>query len=184
MAEGRATEAVECLRKARKLAPQEESLLLPRLMKILDADPSSAEAHLLLADVLIKNGERDRAIVILRHLVRETPASAGEALARFASILKEAPQAPRARVGAAEACLELKRFPESLGHLKEVAGAHRWIAHLELKELARRIEGQKPRKAPFLRAGVGRERGYFSRERLDTLGERAGGSPAVAARHC
>ncbi len=136
MAEGRAAEAVECLRKARGLAPQEESLLVPRLTKILDADPAAADAHLLLADVLIRSGERDRAIVILRHLVREAPASSGEALARFASILKEDPQSPRARVGAAEACLELKRFPESLGHLQEVAGAHPALAAEYLRNLA------------------------------------------------
>jgi len=76
-AEGRAGAAVESLRKARSLAPQEESLLIPRLTKILEADPVSPEAHLLLADLLIKSGERDRAIVILRHLVLEAPASSG-----------------------------------------------------------------------------------------------------------
>ena len=136
LAEGRTTEAVDCLRKARKLAPQEESLLSPRLIKILEADPSSADAHLLLADVLIKSGERDRAIVLLRHLVLVAPASSGEALARFASILKDDPQSPRARIGAAEACLELQRFPESLGHLREVAGAHPALAAEYLRPLA------------------------------------------------
>src|SRR2546426_526781 len=124
LAEGRAGAAVECLRKARALAPQEESLLIPRLTKILDADPASPEAHLLLADLLIKSGERDRAIVLLRHLVREAPVSSGEGLARFAAILKDDPQSPRGRIGAAEACLEMKRYPEALQHVRAVAGTH------------------------------------------------------------
>ena len=124
LAEGRAGAAVECLRKARTLAPQEESLLVPRLTKILDVDPASPEAHLLLADLLIKSGERDRAIVLLRHLVREAPVSSGEGLARFAAILKDDPQSPRGRIGAAEACLAMKRYPEALQHVRAVAGTH------------------------------------------------------------
>src|SRR5437867_1667852 len=109
LAEGRAGAAVECLRKARSLAPQEESLLIPRLTKILDADPASPEAHLLLADLLLKSGERDRAIVLLRHLVREAPVSSGEGLARFAAILNDDPQSPRGRIGATEARLRCGR---------------------------------------------------------------------------
>ncbi len=136
VAEGRAGAAVECLRKARALAPQEESLLILRLTKILDGDPTSPEAHLLLADLLIKGGERDRAIVILRHLVREAAASSGEALARFAAVLKDDPQSPRARIGAAEACLELKHFPEALQHLQEVAGARPDLAAEFLRVLS------------------------------------------------
>src|SRR5262245_28960040 len=136
LAEGHAAAAVESLRKARILAPQEETLLAPRLTKILEADPTSAEAHLLLADLQIKSGERDRAIVLLRHLVLEAPASSGEALARFAAILKEDPQSPRGRIGAAEACLVLKRFPEALQHLREVAGARPDLAAEFLRHLS------------------------------------------------
>src|SRR5206468_2860506 len=80
--------------------------------------------HLLLADLLIKSGERDRAIVLLRPLVREAPASSGEGLARFATILKDDPQSPRGRIGAAEACLAMKRYPEALQHVRAVAGTH------------------------------------------------------------
>jgi tetratricopeptide (TPR) repeat protein len=128
LAEGRPAAAVDCLRKARGLAPGEETVLIPRAIKVLEADPASAEAHLLLADLLLPRGERDRAIVVLRHLVREAPASAGEGLARFAAVLKDDPQAPRARIGAAEACLELKRFPEALRHLADVAASHPQLA--------------------------------------------------------
>jgi tetratricopeptide (TPR) repeat protein len=136
LAEGRADAAVECLRKARDLAPQEESLLVPRLVRILESHGASPGAHLLLAEVLDKNGERDRALVILRHLVREAPASSGEALERFATILKEDAQSPRARIGAAEACLELKLFPECLAHLREVAAARPDLAAEYLRLLA------------------------------------------------
>src|SRR2546422_430438 len=91
---------------------------------LLASAPASPEAHLLLADLLIKSGERDRAIVLLRHLVREAPVSSGEGLARFAAILKDDPQSPRGRIGAAEACLEMKRYPEALQHVRAVAGTH------------------------------------------------------------
>ena len=127
---------MECLRKARGLAPQEDTLLVPRLTKILDAAPTSPEAHLMLADLLIKGGERDRAIVILRHLVREVPASSGEAVARFAAILKEDPQAARARIGVAEAHLELKRFPEALQQLTEAAASRPDLAAEFLRTVA------------------------------------------------
>ena len=124
LAEKRGAEAVECLRKARAAAPQEEGVLLPRLLKVLEADPACADAHLMLADILIKTGERERAIVVLRHLVREAPASAGESISRFATLLKEDAPPPRARIGAAEANLEMKRFPEALQQLQEVAASH------------------------------------------------------------
>jgi len=145
LAEGRAAEAVESLRKARALAPQEESLLAPRLLKVLEADPRSADGHLLLADVLIKSGERDRAVVILRHLVRESPVSSGEALSRFAALLKENPQAARARIGASEACLELKRFPDALAHLKELAQSQPALAAEYLRILGALAEAAADR---------------------------------------
>jgi len=148
-AEQRGDEAVECLRKARALAPQEDALLAPRLTKILDAAPSSPEAHLMLADLLIKGGERERAIVILRHLVRETPASAGEAVSRFAAVLKDDPQAARARIGVAEAHLELQHFPEALEQLTEVATSRPELAAEFLRTVALLAES-----APDLRAGI------------------------------
>ena len=123
LAEGRTAPAVQCMRKARELAPGEEGILAPKLVAVLSADPASAEAHLLLADLQIKSGERERAIVLLRHLVRTAPPSSGEALGRFAGILKDDPQSPRARLGAAEACLEMGRFPEALQHLEALVAA-------------------------------------------------------------
>jgi tetratricopeptide (TPR) repeat protein len=127
LAEARSGEAVEAMRRARALAPNEDSVIIPKLLKILEADPTAADAHLLLADLLIKAGaglgEPERAVVVLRHLVRESPASAGDAVARFAALLKENPNQARARIGAAEASLELKRFPEARQHLESVAAA-------------------------------------------------------------
>jgi tetratricopeptide (TPR) repeat protein len=123
LAEGRAAAAVECMRKARALAPGETSLLIPKAARVLEADPGSAEAHLLLADLQARSGERERAIVVLRHLVRVAPAAAGEALARLAGILKDDPAAPRARLGAAEACLELGHGEQALQHLAALAEA-------------------------------------------------------------
>lgn len=128
LAEGRTAQAVQCMRKARELAPGEEGILVPKLSRVLEADPSCAEAHLLLADLLIKSGERERAIVLLRHVVRVAPASSGEALARFSGILKDDAESPRARIGAAEACLEMSRFPEALQHLGAVAAARPELA--------------------------------------------------------
>ncbi|HEU4402558.1 MAG TPA: tetratricopeptide repeat protein [Candidatus Polarisedimenticolia bacterium] len=128
LAEGRAAEAVQCMRQARDLAPGEESLLVPKLTRLLEADPAAADAHLLLADLLIKSGEMERGVVVLRHLVRFAPASSGEALARFAGVLKGEAGVARARLGAAEACLELKRFPEAQQHLAALAASNPELA--------------------------------------------------------
>ncbi|MGH9749770.1 MAG: tetratricopeptide repeat protein [Candidatus Polarisedimenticolia bacterium] len=123
MAEGSAAAAVECMRKAMTLAPGEESLLAPKLGKLLEADPRSPDAHLLLADLQARAGGKERAIVLLRHLIRVAPPSAAPALERFAPLLKDEPAAFRARVGAAEACLELRRHLEALQHLTAAAEA-------------------------------------------------------------
>jgi len=124
LAEGRIEKAVEGMRRVRDLNPSETSLLVPKLTKVLEADPSSPEAHLLLADLILRgSADLERGVVVLRHLVRQTPGSAGQALARFAGVLKEDPQAARARIGAAEACLELKQFPQAFDHLKVVASS-------------------------------------------------------------
>ncbi|MBI1950299.1 MAG: tetratricopeptide repeat protein [Acidobacteria bacterium] len=149
LAEKRGSEAVDCLRKARAAAPQEEGLLVPRLVRILEADPSCPDAHLLLSDLLIRSGERGRAIVVLRHLVREAPASAGEAVARFAAILKENPSSARARIGSAEADLEMKRFPEALQQLREAAASGPELAAEFLRTVALLAEA-----APGLHEGV------------------------------
>ncbi len=125
LAEGRTAQAVQCMRRARDLMPAEERVLIPKLTRLLEADGACPDAHLLLADLLLKNAEElERGVVVLRHLVSVSPGSAGQALARFAGILKDNPQAPRARIGAAEACLELKQFPLALEHFKESATAH------------------------------------------------------------
>jgi tetratricopeptide (TPR) repeat protein len=150
LAEGRPTAAMDSLRKARGLAPGEETVLVTRAVKALEADPTSGEGHLLLADLLMQRGERERAIVVLRHLVREAPESAGESLARFAAVIKDDPQAPRARIGAAEACLELKHFPEALRHLADVATSHPQLAAEFLHAVGLLAEA-----APDLHAAVG-----------------------------
>lgn len=149
LAEKRTGAAVDCLRKARAAAPQEESVLVPRLVKLLEADPACADAHLLLADLLIKSGEHGRAIVVLRHLVREAPASAGEAVARFAALLKDDPSSARARIGAAEADLEMKRFPEALQQLREAASSSPELAAEFLRTVALLAEA-----APDLHEGI------------------------------
>ncbi len=128
LSEGNPGRAVEYLRQAAMLAPGEAAILVPRLIQVLAKDPSVADAHLLLSDRLLESGERERAVVVLRHLIREAPASAGEALGRIAGVLKADPQAPHARMAAAEACLELHRFPDALSHLSEVATAHPQLA--------------------------------------------------------
>ena len=185
LAERRAAQAVECMRKARDLAPSEDSLLIPKVTRVLEADPASPEAHLLLADLLVNRGdERDRGIVVLRHLVRQSPGSAGQALARFAGILKEDPQSPRGRIGAAEACLELKQFPQALEHYKEVVAAHPELTAEYLHGVVLLAEA-----APDLAPGLAETlRALEARSPLPhavrfALGEAAffGGDPATAA---
>ncbi len=123
LAEGRPENAVESMRRARDLAPNESSLLVPKLTRVLETHPGSPEAHLLLADLLLQGGELERGLVVLRHLVRQAPEAAGQALARFARVLKDDPKSPRARIGAAEACFEMKQFQQALEHFGSVASS-------------------------------------------------------------
>ena len=128
LSEGDTTRAVEYLRQAATLAPGESAILVPRLIQVLQKDPAAGEAHLLLSDRLLDSNERDRAVVVLRHLVREAPGAAAEALTRIAALLKVDPRAAHVRMAAAEACLELRRFPEALDHLAELAASHPQLA--------------------------------------------------------
>jgi tetratricopeptide (TPR) repeat protein len=152
IAERQADAAAECLRRARETAPGEDSLLTAKAATLIDIDPGSAETHLLLADLLLKSGERDRAVVVLRHLVKAVPAQAGQALARFAVVLKEDPGAARARLGACEACLALGEHPQALEHLNALAGAQPGLAAEFLHAAALLAEAGGAATAPGLAA--------------------------------
>jgi tetratricopeptide (TPR) repeat protein len=118
--EGRPAQAVASLQRAHDLAPKESAALMPRLTKALLADRTSREAHLMLADLQQQGGDADRAVVVLRHLVRCDTEAAGAALERLTA-LQARGGGPRGTIGAAEACLALKKFPEALQHLTAVA---------------------------------------------------------------
>jgi tetratricopeptide (TPR) repeat protein len=124
VAEGSIPESVACMRRARDAAPGEDSLLIPKITRILEAHPGSAEAHLLLADMKIAAGEKERGIVILRHLVREAPEGADAALERLTDLCPQGAALPRARIGAAESCLALQRHDTALEHLNAVAATN------------------------------------------------------------
>ncbi|MCZ6694956.1 MAG: tetratricopeptide repeat protein [Acidobacteria bacterium] len=123
LAEGCVDEAVHCMRRAREAAPAEDVLMIPKVTSLLEKHPESAGAHLLLADMQYDAGEIDRAVVVLRHLVREAPDGAPGALDGLTGIIGKAPGLPHARIGAAEACLALKQYPQALEHLEAVAAA-------------------------------------------------------------
>jgi tetratricopeptide (TPR) repeat protein len=123
VAEGRVDDSVACMRRAREAAPAEDSLLIPKITRILESHPDSADAHLLLADMKIAAGERERGIVVLRHLVHEAPEGAAAALERLTDLGKQEGGGPRARIGAAEACLALQRYDLALEHLDSVAAS-------------------------------------------------------------
>jgi tetratricopeptide (TPR) repeat protein len=120
---GRATDAIAALRRARELAPQESGILVPKLIHALARDRTSVEAHLMLADLLLGATEFERAIIVLRHLVREAPASAGEAQTRLAATIEKG-AFPRARLGAAEACLAAERWGGAMEQLEAIATEH------------------------------------------------------------
>ncbi|HEX9427846.1 MAG TPA: tetratricopeptide repeat protein [Candidatus Polarisedimenticolia bacterium] len=184
LAEKRGGQAIECLRAVRELAPGEETVLVPKVMRALEADPLSPDAHLLLADIVLHAGEMERGLVVLRHFVRVAPAQAEAALARFAGVIKDDPRSPRARLGALEACLEMRRFPEALDHLRALAGAHPDLTAEFLHAVAQLAEA-----APDLHAGIaGVLHDLAPRSPLPAavrfaLGEAAfhGGDPAAAA---
>jgi tetratricopeptide (TPR) repeat protein len=125
LTEKRAVQGVASLRKALELAPGESGIVVAKLIRALEIDPGSADAHLLLADLQAKAGQTEQAIVLLRHLVRTIPGKAEEALAQLTPLLgTESGRPPRAAIGAAECCIELKRFEDALDYLKQVASDH------------------------------------------------------------
>jgi len=120
---GRNTEALAAIRRSHALAPQETAVLVPRLTRLLANDSASAEAHLMLADLLAVKAEAARAVVLLRHLVREAPAESAAATERLSRLLST-PAGPHALLGLAEAALAAGRHGECLEHLEELAGGH------------------------------------------------------------
>ncbi|HYV85014.1 MAG TPA: tetratricopeptide repeat protein [Patescibacteria group bacterium] len=120
---GRAGDAIAALRRARELAPRESGILVPKLIHALARDRTSVEAHLMLADLLIGATEFERAIIVLRHLVRESAASAAEAHTRLAATIEKG-SFPRARLGAAEACLALERWGGAMEQLEALAASN------------------------------------------------------------
>lgn len=120
---GRGAEAVACLVQAHRLAPKESSALVPRLTKALQIDTTSAEAHRMLADLLMAASEPPRATIVLRHWLRIAPGDAAQAFERLARIAAESGD-PRAALGAAEASLLLTRYDEALARLEPVIAEH------------------------------------------------------------
>jgi tetratricopeptide (TPR) repeat protein len=86
-------------------------------------DRSSGEAHLMLAEFLRDSGEAERAVVVLRHLVREHPAEARRATERLL-LLADSPAAPRARLGVAEAAMAVGRPADALPQVEALAAEH------------------------------------------------------------
>jgi tetratricopeptide (TPR) repeat protein len=120
---GRGHEAIAALRRSRDTAPQDSAILATRLTRALLLDPSSPDAHLMQADHLLAASDLERAVVVLRHLLRVAPDQAEETLARLAP-LAQGGAAPRAVLGASEACYVLGRHEEALSRLEPLVGAH------------------------------------------------------------
>ncbi|MEE9292404.1 MAG: tetratricopeptide repeat protein [Acidobacteriota bacterium] len=183
LADERIDEAVECLRRGREAAPSEDVLMIPKVTSLLEKHPEAAGAHLLLADMQYDASELDRAVVVLRHLVREAPDGAPDALERLTGIVGKAPGAHHARIGAAEACLALKQYPQALEHLNAVAASRPDLTAEFLHSIGILAES-----APELYPGIeGLLRDLEPRSPLPqavrfTLGDAAchGGDPAAA----
>jgi tetratricopeptide (TPR) repeat protein len=120
---GRTGDALAAIGRSHALVPHETAVLVPRLIRLLAKDGRSPEAHLMLADLLAGAGEAARAVVVLRHLVREVPAESAPAMERLARLVST-PAGPRALLGLGETALAAGRHGEALGHLEELAGGH------------------------------------------------------------
>jgi tetratricopeptide (TPR) repeat protein len=120
---GRAAETVASLVSAHRCAPKESGALVPRLTRALLIDSRSADAHRMLADLLAAAGESAKAIIVLRHWLRTTPADAAEAFERLSRLASESGD-PRASLGAAESLFLLGRHEEALGHLETLQAGH------------------------------------------------------------
>lgn len=147
---GRGREAIAALRRAHDLAPQESSILATRLTRALLLDPASPDAHLMQADHLLASADLERAVVVLRHLLRVAPDQAEEALRRLTP-LAQGGSAPRAVLGAAEACYVLGRHEEALSRLVPLVASQPALSGEYLHLLGALTEAA-PRLAPRLQA--------------------------------
>jgi tetratricopeptide (TPR) repeat protein len=147
---GRGREAIAALRRAHDLAPQESAILAARLTRALLLDPSSPDAHLMQADHLLASADLERAVVVLRHLLRVAPDQAEETLARLTP-LAQGGSAPRAVLGTAEACYVLGRHEEALARLEPLVASQPGMSAEYLHLLGALTEAAPPL-APRLQA--------------------------------
>jgi tetratricopeptide (TPR) repeat protein len=120
---GRAAEGVAALVSAHRAAPKESGALVPRLVKALLLDSTSGDAHRILADLLADVSEHAKAVIVLRHWLRTTPADAAQAHERLGRLASESGDA-RARLGAAESLFLLGRPEEALAPLETLQAEH------------------------------------------------------------
>ncbi len=102
---GRTAKGVERFEKVLALSPEDGPILVPKLLSLLDQargeDAGPLERSL--AQIFLKQGERGRAALLLRHRILREPKAAGEVAATAREALSAEPAHPGLRIALGEA---------------------------------------------------------------------------------
>jgi len=132
---GRAVKGVERYERVLALSPDDGPILVPKLLSLLEQSdgPGSGPLSNSLARIFQRQGERNRAAILLRHRVRHDPRGAAEVAALAREALSSEPAHAGLRIALAEALLAAGDPVEAISVLGELlredAGRAREVLH-------------------------------------------------------
>lgn len=94
-----------------------DSMIISRLRGFVDKNRNSAGAQRILAELLFRNGEPEKGVIVLRHILRIRSEQDPEFLELFRKLLQQRPEDHRLRLGMAEALAAGDKLPEALREL-------------------------------------------------------------------
>ena len=104
---GRAEKGVERYERVLALSPEDGPILVPKLLSLLDQSTGAGSGPIAhsLAKIFLRQGERSRVAVLIRHRARQDPQGAGEAVALAREALSTEPSHAGLRIALAEALM-------------------------------------------------------------------------------
>jgi len=111
---GRTARGVERYERVLSLSAEDGPILVPKLLAVLDAGTTSGPLADCLAQVFLKEGDRARAAILLRHRVRHDPMSAPEVVKQVRDALTPEPAHPGMRIALSEAHLAAGEAVEAI----------------------------------------------------------------------
>jgi tetratricopeptide (TPR) repeat protein len=130
---GRADRGVERYERALSLSPEEGPVLVPKLLGLLETGGNTASVTRSLAQIYLREGDRSRGAVLLRHCVRTDPACAPQIVETLRQALPAEPSHAGLRIALAEAHLAARQPVDAVtalaSLLKDEPGRAREVLH-------------------------------------------------------